>query len=385
MGLAFLAFFAWFGWKLYSQPHTGADFIAYYTAARIVDTGRAAHLYDLALQDQVQAQVLGIPLSHLAHPLNFINPPSVALLLAPFGQLSLNAAYTTWILAMLLLLLAACLLLPRLCGLHARTALLASLLCVAFYPSFITVIRGQIDSLALLAVALSFAAWRSQRPALAGLALGLALVKPQLLLALLLYLALSRSWRALGAFAGFGLAWAALTAMAFGPQVWWQFITFNLPGGTFSQVPYAGSAALIYSVYGLAAALALPAFAGWAMAAGCVTAFVWAVWRWRPSPAVGFAAALALSIPISPHRGAQDLVLVLLPLLVLAQRAPAQPHPWQSWTLLALAGLALQLCLLADWPATLAMLALAAFLLFSSRPAPAPATTAPTTLATSIA
>jgi hypothetical protein len=77
-------------------------------------------------------------------------------------------------------------------------------------PTALMLLNAQLDGIVVLGLGAAVALW--SRPYLAGLALGLTLMKPQLVLPLGLGLALARQWRVLAGWAAAGLVLSAGTA-----------------------------------------------------------------------------------------------------------------------------------------------------------------------------
>jgi hypothetical protein len=144
------------------------------------------HLYDLAAQ-KAAVESLGPGFN----PQPFISPPPLAWLVTPLLALPFNVALGIWtVLLLAALMLAWRLLAPRgrLTG-AAHLALLLGLFPVAF-----GVMVGQPGALVAAVLATSWWLMRQERPVLAGLALSLIVLKPQL--ALLVPLCLLASGRA---------------------------------------------------------------------------------------------------------------------------------------------------------------------------------------------
>lgn len=179
------------------------DFLVFYTGGRMVLEGHGAELYDPAAQRRAQDGVTG-PGYRYHHW--FVNPPLLALLLAPLSALPFVQAFYLHDLAMLAAMAAALALLrPHLPALgkdrlHWWTTVL---LVMTFHPIARTVFGGQNTPLTFLLLAGAYACFRRGRPLTAGVLLGLLSYKPQYLLVLGPALVLRRSWTAL---AGAGAA-----------------------------------------------------------------------------------------------------------------------------------------------------------------------------------
>jgi alpha-1,2-mannosyltransferase len=181
----------------------GADFIEFYAAGRIVGSGQADHLYDLALQQRVEHEITAPEDWPGLH--GFLNPPFFALPFVLFAHLPYLFAFALWSLLGLALLLAALVLVA-----HKRAAR-ALPWVLAFVPVFAAVSYGQNTLLSLFLLALAFALLRRGRDLGAGVLLGCLLYKPQLVVVLALTLLADRRWRACF---GLGAAGACLATIS---------------------------------------------------------------------------------------------------------------------------------------------------------------------------
>lgn len=184
------------------------DFVAYYSGSHLVLSGHASQLYSFPALGRFEAQLVH-PLQVRHGVLPFVYPPFFALFLAPLAALPYPAAYGLWLLINGGLLVATVAALGRYAGLGARGMALLGAACLSFLPVFVCLVQGQTSLLllALLTTTLLSCRWTARGPGLArgdllaGCALGLALVKPPLVVPFLLTLILRRRWRALGGFA----------------------------------------------------------------------------------------------------------------------------------------------------------------------------------------
>ncbi|GAC1654706.1 MAG: hypothetical protein NVS9B1_06330 [Candidatus Dormibacteraceae bacterium] len=148
------------------------DFRAYYTAALAGRTVGWGRIYDFAVQ-QATAPRLGPG----AEWLDFINPPPLAWLAAPFTLLPFRAAYLGWSALLLLLLALAWSLAAPGRGLPKLTFGLAA---VGLFPVIFALLLGQSAVIVAAGVALCWWLLRREQPLAAGVVLGVALaLKPQ--------------------------------------------------------------------------------------------------------------------------------------------------------------------------------------------------------------
>lgn len=178
------------------------DFPAFYTAGHIIRDGNVHRLYDFGLQARVQQAFLlpfGWTFAGGLLPYNY--PPFFALIFVPLSYLSLTSAFQVWSLINILLVLASTGLLLRLQGRCSRRDFVtAGLIVLSFFPVFRGLYNGQTNFLILFAVTLTYLALKRDRDYLAGAALALGLIKPQLVILIAVMLLYHRRWRAVSAF-----------------------------------------------------------------------------------------------------------------------------------------------------------------------------------------
>jgi len=195
----------------YASDHFHNDFTFYYVAAKIGLGQGWSSIYDLSLQ-QAQLDMLGsgIKVAELAR---YISPPPVAWLALPLTPLPYAAGYWVWS-ALLLAALAGTWYLAAPGVGRARIIYLAA--AVGWLPVIYGLQLGQPGMFVALGVAGSYALLRAERPLLAGLALGLLALKPQLAFLAPLALLAARQDRAfLGSVIAVG-ALAGASALALG-------------------------------------------------------------------------------------------------------------------------------------------------------------------------
>jgi hypothetical protein len=181
----------------------GGDFLVVYTAAEIIHGGEGQHLYDLTLQTEVQQRILQPYHAELTTRglLPYLHPPFFAAVFVPFTSAPLRLSFYLWGLISLAILLACVTLLVRhLNGKWAADIPGAFLIALAYYPAFETLRKGQSSFVVLLAMTLTYLALKRGRDTLAGIALGSALIKPQIALVFAAILLFKKRWRAIAAF-----------------------------------------------------------------------------------------------------------------------------------------------------------------------------------------
>ena len=311
----------------------GTDFSASYVAALVLRSGDGARLYDQQLE---HARHLALLPPGTVIDLPFITPPTTALLALPLTALDPGTAFRVWSLIEAILLALAVWIAIRAGPWPSRTGrtpcVATALMAMAAGGTYAFLLLGQIDGVTALGLAAAYAAWRRNRPAVAGfwMALAFAATKPHLAVGLGIWLIARRDWRALaGAAAGCAVV-AAVSQGLVGPSGVSGFVsalTFavgNTPGSSTLGIPglvasWLGSGAFAVAV-GIAGSLIALAACG----------LLGARSRGRPgSLEISLAGAASLSLVASPHLLPHDLVILAPVFAWCAARAAAtEAAPW---------------------------------------------------------
>jgi hypothetical protein len=177
----------------------GADFAGFYYAGKILNGPTPENLYDPATQDEAYYEIF--PTLRGKENLPYVHPPIVAWTFRPLARLPYATAYAIWLIISAGLYGAALAVTWRLMpSMPLDDRVVALLLAVTFEPFLMECwLGGQLSAFALLCFALAFYCEEAGRPILSGLALGLCLYKPTLLILLLPLLAVARrGWTLLG-------------------------------------------------------------------------------------------------------------------------------------------------------------------------------------------
>ncbi|HET9782374.1 MAG TPA: glycosyltransferase family 87 protein [Candidatus Dormibacteraeota bacterium] len=299
-----------------------SDWPAFATGARLI-VSDPAHLYDLETQRRVETNVTGgrvlVTLS-IKGILPFLAPAWVAFIGVPFDAFGPNIGGRLWILFGLLCLLAGMYLAVRPRG---PTAWLPAF---AGVPTALTMVNAQIDGFVALGIGAAIALWPQRY--LAGLALGLTLVKPQLVLPLGLAVLLAREWRVLAGWATAGIVFLAST-IALDPH--WIFDWLSDTRATVQtgarEIDLPHFAVLLPdNLQGLAIA---------ALTVLSLGAVLWLAWRVRGQkmrPAI--AILVAGGVVAAPHALPADYVIVALGMAIWGEAR------WFEWLGLSIAALA---------------------------------------------
>ena len=333
-----------------------SDWPAFATGGRLI-VADPSHLYDLDTQRRVQLEVTGgrtLVTPGINGILPFLAPAWVAFLAVPFELLGTDLGGRLWMLAGL-----ACLALGLfLAGIRwpskhekivivitiapeaPRRAIGSALPAFASVPTALLLLNAQLDGFVALGIGAAVALWA--QPFVAGLCLGLTLLKPQLVLPLGAALLLTRCWRVLAGWAVAGLVLLAASA-ALNPR--WVLEWLPALGGTVKPVsrevdfPHLGT-------------LLPDAYQGWAvivLSVVSLAAVLMVARRCRLDFRAAAAVIIAGGVLVAPHALPADLVLVAVALAIWGQAR------WPDWVLLSV-GAAIAAFVPAPWPAAVGVL-----------------------------
>ena len=288
----------------------GTDFLSFYATSRVLLTEGPAHVYDLAAQRQVQTQLGGSgTLPFLPDPY----PPYWILARCWLALLPLRWAYLVWGLLTIAATGGALFLLARVADLKGRRAW-PTLIAAGFPPVVLNLLQGQPVAFLLLGIALSLWFWSRGRETLAGAALALLLIKPQIAGLLLALVVLHRSFRAL---AGLMLAVAALAAAsltafgATGVTAWLKLLGAD-QGAVFR--PWLSLRAPLVALR----LTALDQYVWLALLGGAILVVMALA---RLDLRGSFATATAGGLLIAPHLNLHDLTLLIVPAILIVGTA----------------------------------------------------------------
>jgi len=310
-----------------------ADHIAFYSAARLVEDGRAGEMYFPDSLLPLQQEITGGNWPYYA---GYRNPPFYALLYLPTVGLPLPVSALVWTgVGFVAVAFAIWCLRPERPWRVAARAL-------AFYPLFAAFSFGQNT---LLSVAIFSAVYRlrtDRRPFAAGLVAGLLWFKPQLLIGLFVWWALAprrNAW----CWAGVAATGAALAAVSWIilPDASWAFVetleqnaAYGGEEGWNKHSPRAFWTLLLPE--------AQPASI-WSLAASCSLAGIvgaaWVARRTGAPVAVMFPVAVFLSLWASPHALIYEWALLVPAAVVLWNEFSQRRDVWLCLFVLAWAAL----------------------------------------------
>ncbi|MGH9502967.1 MAG: glycosyltransferase family 87 protein [Terriglobales bacterium] len=316
---------AWMFFNRRREIVTGyPDFTIFYTAGKCVIERCGPQLYDLETQLKIQREFAS-EVKDRDNPLPFNHPPFEALLFAPLARLPYVTAYIVWAGINILLILGFWnLLRPFLTSLQHFLPAFPLLAMFAFFPVSMALLQGQDSVLLLCLYGLAFSALAKGRAFVAGLCLGLALFKFQLVLPFVLVLLLRRQWRVVAGFMSTAFVLFLVSAAVVG---WSGLMAY--PGFVLSlnrSAPQAG----IYprdmpNLRGLVAgSLHLTGVPATLLITALSIALLVLVAHWWREPRgrrfeLGFSLCVTVTTITSYHLLVHDLSLLILPILLLAE------------------------------------------------------------------
>ena len=193
-----------------SSPRTFADFDAFYLAAHMVWRGEVDQAYDFSMFSRAQEAFFGAP-----RFLPWAYPPQFNLLVAPLAFLPYGVAYglftSTTIAAYLLTL-------KRLSSQGFAAIVLATSPAI-----LVTILCGQNGFLTGALIGLTCMGLHGRNP-LAGVPLGLMIIKPHLAVAHAAFMLMTRRWAAVAIGGATVAVTFAITTMLLGMNIWAAFV-----------------------------------------------------------------------------------------------------------------------------------------------------------------
>jgi hypothetical protein len=280
------------------------DWFVYYAAGIAARSGRLALMFDPRAFTDFQYGLLRswYVAKPALHP--WFYPPPFLLILAPLSLLSFPVSYVVFQLTTGAAALAA--LAWRGCGRGA-------FLLLPFPATCAEALAGQ-NALLSCSLLVGGMLQLDKRPALAGVLLGAVAYKPQLFLMVPVALVAARAWRPLAHTVAAAAMLALLSAVAFGPQVWWLWLDGIAHGANDAQTQWYDQTFLTgYSFYVCAVLAGMAPAAAQVVQAAASVAAAAAVWRsYRGERPAGAALGVLLvaTVMATPHLQAYDLLLV---------------------------------------------------------------------------
>jgi hypothetical protein len=306
------------------------DFRIFYTAGLMVRHGQGHSLYSDELQLNTQRKFAKLPAGQMAL-LPYNHPPFEAVLYAPLTYLPYLRAYFLWFAVNLsLLALGIHVIRPWLGTIRSQLPAVLLLAPLAYYPVANALVQGQ-DSIVLMFIYfLTYAALRREKELQAGIILGLGLFKFHLVLPFAFILLLRRRWRVIGGFlvsagAEFAASWALVgwKQLVFYPRYIWQIDRTLYTGVIIPE----GMPNLRGLIMGWHEPAVLHFWLQLTVILASAVLVIWGVRQWRTGELfdsdhwnTGFSIAMLVTFLVCYHGYAQDMSILLLPLLLIADR-----------------------------------------------------------------
>ncbi|SNR47500.1 glycosyltransferase family 87 protein [Blastococcus mobilis] len=264
--------------------------------------------------------------------LEFIYPPLAGWLLAPLGLLPFRDAVVVVVVAGMAAVVAATVLLLRLVGVRADSAVLPGVLLLLAHsrPLMGLLDQGNVDTVLLLAEAGVIALLLARHDVWAGALLGtVCAVKPTLIPVVLALVVLGRG-RALLAAAVSGTVLTVLGLLTVPDRdVFFTGVLPLLAGGNRDQL-----APFNRSIHGAAVELGLPAWLDAGLRVAAFAVACWVAWRRRSGPMAPLEVVplLMLGTLLASSFTWANYGIYLLPLLVTVGRRDSLVRTWPAWT-----------------------------------------------------
>jgi hypothetical protein len=309
--LLFASLFSFYVPWRQAMGRTGSDFLAFWSAGRLVVTGAAARVYDLAATGAVQAGV------GRENVFAFVNPPPFLLVVAPLGLLTYPAAWIAWIVVTYGLWLAVSRLLDR-----------RLFWPIAAFPGALVAGWHAQTGLAMSALQGGAAVLLRRRPFAAGLCVGALICKPHLALLFPVAFIAGRQWRAFAGAAVGALGLVALSWLVFGTQT---LLAYRQSWAVSRYLMDTGSAEFFLrqvTVYAAVRVAFTPLAA--TLAQGLVTlavaGLVWRAWSGKAPLEAKLALLMAATPLATPYLFSYDLPFLIVPVIWLIGQARDRPQ-----------------------------------------------------------
>ena len=292
------------GWTQGLHAREFVDFDDFHLVARLLWLGEIRSAYHLAALSAFQKSLSGLDGS-----LPWTYPPQFVLLIAPLAFLPLGAAYLLFTGVSFAAYLA---ILKRIAG-----SSFVPVLMITFPAMLVTIRSGQNGFLTGALIGLASLGFANRR-AVAGLPLGLMIIKPHLAVAFALYAIINRSWRAVFIAATTVLLSTLIVTAILGFGIWPAFFGSIREAGIFLSQGFYHLYRMV-SLYAAFRSLGLPA--SFAIPIQLLTAclafaaVLWASRRLAPRQALGVTAMA--SVLVSPYVYDYDLPIFAIGLALL--------------------------------------------------------------------
>lgn len=296
----------------------GTDFLSFWTAGRLLV--RHADVYDQAAHIAEQQAYFSQVDAFTA----FFYPPPFLPFCWPLGALAYFPALILWLVSTGALFVFA---VTR--WLHRYRLPAPTWLLLLAYPACVIQITHGQTAFLVAGLLLLGALWVQERPMLAGVAFGLATIKPQFGVLVPMVLLLTGEWRVIVAASAAALALSATSTMLFGPGVWNEWYALTRAAQAAMDAGSMGYAKMV-SPFAGAMLLGIPLWFSYiiqaAVSIGVAVALAIVSWR-RPYSSELGALMLVGSVQFTPFVLDYDLLLLGPALIVMVARSFG---PWEK-------------------------------------------------------
>ncbi|HEX5335942.1 MAG TPA: glycosyltransferase family 87 protein [Propionicimonas sp.] len=304
-----LLYVLWTNGRIDGVAHTpAADFVAFYSASwQTLFGGGPLPVWDYQHLFTIQQQVAGV-----SRAVPWFYPPTFLLVVAPLALLPYGWAFALWLATTVTLWI----LVVR----RAAGAPHSWLVVFGFPALWWAALDGQNSFLTAAIVGLAVIAWRTDRKVLAGVVVGLLVIKPHLAVGLAIVLVAARAWRTVVAAAATAISGLAVSVLVFGwltVPAWLGSLSDASALVAEGQLPWQKMPS-VYAMLRLLGVTHPAALAVHAVVALAVAVAVWQVGRRARDWRLLWAAGMIGGFLIVPYGYDYDLVWLLLPILWLA-------------------------------------------------------------------
>jgi hypothetical protein len=309
------------------------DFPLYYGAAKIINDGSGAQLYNLEVQNRYQKE---FRVAHHDRTLPFNHPPYELLTLLIPAKFSFPVAHMLW--AAMNVFLLAVILFRLFPFLDERHRFLFALMLFAYFPVITALKMGQDSVITTFLLTETFVSLKKRRYATAGSLLALGLYKPQFVLPLLGIFLLHFRWRLIFGFWFTGMALGVISLTMVGRDgligllsLWlpmiqrgnvvWPELMINLRGLVYMILDLSGQT---WATNALTLALSILTYA--------ITVRLWPQSTDEQSDlfALLFALAVVTTTLVSFHAYSYDGTLLIIPLIIMLNEVLKGPVPYPA-------------------------------------------------------
>lgn len=282
----------------------GADFLCFYSAAKLALAGHAPSAWDFGVLFPLQQAVFP---AYAGYGWPWFYPPPFLLLVAPLALLPyvaalvvfLGATATAWWLT-----------LRRAIGRPGAGWLMAG-----FPGLWMCLAQGQ-NGLLTAALAAGSILTHRHRPALSGILLGLLIIKPHLAVLFAVALLAARAWKTMFVAAATAVAALGISELVLGPgstTAWLVSMPLASAATEAGALPWAKMPSTFATLRLLGASVEV-AYVGWAAVAVAAAAAVWLVWRRTDSVRLRGAVLMTATFLAIPHVHDYDLAWLAFPI-----------------------------------------------------------------------